>query len=231
MFKDRCNSSESVAGYQMIRMVRSDTTCRDVTSRKSPGGVWNPGGHDRARQPMTPGSAISHSIYGTQARCWPAGPQLHRAADGQRKVRLGCITRDQPQPVDVEQSVNPSGSLAGRPVSAIGAFWSGCGYARRHPPSGFPNEVGHGPVQRRGARAPGPSRALGCRTRSIKPVSRPRIRNPTTIEARAVTSRRLAAQRPPGAPSLLATSGVMNGRPPANTSRKDWFTKAGAPRM
>ena len=32
-------------------------------------------------------------------------------------------------------------------------------------------------------------------------------------------------QRPPGGPSLLATSGVTEGRPPANRSRKGWFTK------
>ena len=38
-------------------------------------------------------------------------------------------------------------------------------------------------------------------------------------------------QRPPGCPSLLATSGVMSGRPSANRSRKGWVTKSGAPRM
>ena len=38
-------------------------------------------------------------------------------------------------------------------------------------------------------------------------------------------------QRPPGGPSLLATSGVMGGTPSANSSRKPAFTRSGAPRM
>ena len=41
----------------------------------------------------------------------------------------------------------------------------------------------------------------------------------------------LEPQRPPGGPSFLATRGVMSGRPPANRSRKGWFTKSGASRM
>ena len=39
-----------------------------------------------------------------------------------------------------------------------------------------------------------------------------------------------AGQLSVGGPSLLTTSGVMAGRPSANSSRKGWFANSGAPR-
>ena len=81
----------------------------------------------------------------------------------------------------------------------------------------------------------GPSLLLArtCRsysTPSVSPVSSwrsaPEPEIPLLLQHRGHRT-----QRSSGSPSLLATSGVMNGRPSANTLPKGWFTKAGAPRM
>ena len=84
---------------------------------ESAGGVWSPGGQDRARRPDDARvSTISHSIYGTQARCCPACPRLHRAA--KRHSKDSDVSPEiNPNPVMLKVRCNPSGSVAGRPGS------------------------------------------------------------------------------------------------------------------
>ena len=123
---------------------------------------------------------------------------------------------------------NPPGSVAGRPFIATGRAAQG-GLPLPAFTARAPDEVGHDSAQRPGAQAPRPLRAPGCRTRSIKPVSRPGVRNPTTIEAQAVICSRLAAQRrapvgvEPHCPAAGRTSAIA-GRPlaPGDQRRHGW---------
>ncbi len=160
-------------------------------------------------------------------------------------------TIDPPVVVPPGEVTGPRTHLPASPASAHACQarrGCDCGSARaRCAPSDRPSCDGarRGATPRHtipGCLEPGASGAAGPRHNLTGPSSRAPLRVPPAAEPSGVRRRQPVAPSQlsdtsprsataAGGPSLLAISGVIGARPPANSSKNGLFTNSGAPRM